>query len=502
MAGRPNPRSMAMVWRCFGVSLVVAFALGFGVSAAAAQNVWTDCGNAKGMIAVPRGNNFVPYQVYAGIEDKVPEDTWVQCRTPVFYVNWYPGGGRPPVARGTTCPAAHCAVIVDVIVAAAQFRVDREIEGKAFLLQHSGREETCGVTLNRCSVQEVVGDLSRGQSDYAVCGGWGGPFKTSFFNVVPPGQAESISVYCSAWMVPNGAVCPPEGIITAVGHTAETKSCQRDPKAPQVPKQQRPSRPGEMPQPPGQQGSGSGGSGTNPKPDCDNDDLDSPPPDDCYRVTVQIIPSYLPSDPSNETVGEGVGSATLQPAGETLSCLNPADTGACVLEADVAANTAVTVAAQPGSIAGDPSSPADSAFYKFGGACTGTAACTFTPTASGAVVDVYFIPAMATLMLQEEGGEDHVNMSAEGVVGQAGAGFGTEPVGPVYCGFSESDALPCSLLVRVDNSAQVSADSAGDESVILDSFSSNCPQAPGLGPEYCDVVMNGDQTVIADFGDG
>jgi hypothetical protein len=214
---------------------------------------------------------------------------------------------------------------------------------------------------------------------------------------------------------------------------------------------------------------------------------------------VQIFQSYLPSDPSNETVGRGVGNATIEPVGSTLACLNPA-AGSCTLQADVAEGTAVSVTEQPGSIAGDPASPADSAFYRFAGACAGTGTCTVTPTSSGVVVDVYFIPAMAKLTLQENSGEGHINMSAVGVVGHAGNGFGTEPAGPVYCGFSESTALPCSLMVRVDNSAQVGADTAGDASLIINGFSANCA-ASSQGPYFCDVVMTGDQTVTAMIGE-
>jgi hypothetical protein len=42
-------------------------------------------------------------------------------------------------------------------------------------------------------------------------------------------------------------------------------------------------------------------------------------------------------------------------------------------------------------------SSADSVFYEFGGACTGSGTCALTLTSRQTTVDVYFIPALATL---------------------------------------------------------------------------------------------------------
>ena len=232
---------------------------------------------------------------------------------------------------------------------------------------------------------------------------------------------------------------------------------------------------------------------TTPESDCSGASPSSPPAPGCVRVTVRVIPAPLPSDPSNEGIGEGVGSATLEPAGTTIQCLNPAD-APCVLTADVPANTPASVSAQPGSLSGDPSSPPDSAFYKFDGACTGTGTCTFRPT-SGATVDVYFIPAMATLTLQASGDGGHANMTAN-----ESRGGGLEPTGPVDCGFSyPADPLPCSVMVRVEKFAQVEANTAGDPNITLVGFSTNCtPESTGAS--FCELRMTTNQTVTADFG--
>ena len=229
-----------------------------------------------------------------------------------------------------------------------------------------------------------------------------------------------------------------------------------------------------------------------PPPDCSADDPASPPPPGCVRVTVRVIPAPLPSDPSNESIGEGVGSATLEPGGTPIPCLNPAD-APCVRTADVPANTTASVSAQPGSLSEDPSSPPDSALWKFAGACTGTGACTFTST-NGATVDVYFIPAMVTLTLEASGDEGHANMTANEY-----KGGGLEPVPPVYCGFTyPANALPCKVMVRVEKFAQVEADAAGDPSIALDGFSNNCtPEAPESS--FCELRMTSNQTVTAMF---
>ena len=217
------------------------------------------------------------------------------------------------------------------------------------------------------------------------------------------------------------------------------------------------------------------------------------PPSGCVRVTVRVIPAPLPSDPANESIGVGVGSATVEPGGEIVHCLKPQDKGACVVTVDVAKGTSVTVSEQPGSLSEDPSTPPDSAFWKFGGACTGTGTCSFTP-ASGATVDVYFIPAMVTLTLRATGDEGHANMTANEF-----KGGGLEPIGPVYCGFSyPTNPLPCKVMLRVEKFAQVESNTAGDPNITFESFSSNCtPEGPGSS--FCDLRMISDQTVTAMF---
>jgi hypothetical protein len=206
----------------------------------------------------------------------------------------------------------------------------------------------------------------------------------------------------------------------------------------------------------------------------------------------EVIPAPLPSDPENESIGVGVGSATIEPGGQTLACLNPEDPQACIVDADVPADTPATVSAQPGSLTEDPASPPDSAFYKFAGACTGASTCTFTPV-SGSTVEVYFIPAIVTLTLQASG-DQQANMTANEF-----AGGGLEPPGPVYCGSSyPANPLPCHVMVRVEKFAQVEANSGGATSK-LQSFSANCtPESSGSS--FCDLRMTSDQTVTATFG--
>ena len=225
---------------------------------------------------------------------------------------------------------------------------------------------------------------------------------------------------------------------------------------------------------------------------CSQDNPSDPPAPECVRVTVRVIPAPLPSDPGNESIGVGVGSATLEPGGKTIHCLNPED-APCVLTTDVPANTPASVSAQPGSLSDDPSSPPDSAFWKFAGACTGSGRCSFTPT-NGATIDVYFIPAMVTLTLKASGDEGHANMTANEF-----RGGGLEPAGPVYCGYTyPANPLPCKVMVRVQKFAQVEANTAGDPNITLDGFSSNCtPEAPGSS--ICDLRMTTDQTATAMF---
>jgi GH24 family phage-related lysozyme (muramidase) len=230
-------------------------------------------------------------------------------------------------------------------------------------------------------------------------------------------------------------------------------------------------------------------------PKCTKDNLDSPPPAGCYRVTVRVIPSPLPSDPGNEGMGDGVGTATIQPGGQTLPCLNPANAGACITHVDVAAGTSATVTEQPGSLTGDPSSPPDSAFEMYGGACSGSGTCSFTPTNSSATVNVYFVPATAKLTIQAAGDGGEANMTVDGISG--GAVDGISPLGPVYCGPEATMALPCSVLVRIENYAQVEADDPGDDTTV--SFSENCTRS-GQGPDFCDIFMTSDQTVTATYG--
>jgi hypothetical protein len=230
-------------------------------------------------------------------------------------------------------------------------------------------------------------------------------------------------------------------------------------------------------------------------PDCTKDDPEQPPTPGCVRVTVRVIPAPLPSDPENESIGVGVGTATLAPGGQSIECLNPANVEACVVTVDLPADTPASVSAQPGSLGEDPSSPPDSAFWKFAGACTGTGTCTFTAT-SAATVDVYFIPAMVTLTLEaSDDGEGPANMTANEF-----DGGGLEPMGPVYCGSTyPTNPLPCKVMVRVEKFAQVEANTAGDESITFDGFSPNCTPST-QGPSFCQIRMTSDQTVTAMFG--
>jgi hypothetical protein len=153
------------------------------------------------------------------------------------------------------------------------------------------------------------------------------------------------------------------------------------------------------------------------------------------------------------------------------------------------------VSETPGSERLDPVSPPDSAFQRFGNACTGTGACTFTPSSNSSVVSVYFIPATATLTL-DANPEAGPEMSAVG----DGPVAGTDPFSPVYCGATQSTPLPCQMLVRVNGQVQVQANAAGDEEIVNPPmFSSNCAPEPNQ-PDYCDITLTSDQTVTASFG--
>ena len=232
-------------------------------------------------------------------------------------------------------------------------------------------------------------------------------------------------------------------------------------------------------------------------------ELGSSPPAGCALVTVRIIPSLLPGvNPLDATgLGFGVGSATIEPAGQTLDCVSPSDAGACVIEQDVPIGMPVTVTEMPGSLAGDPASPPDSEFYQFGGACQGSGTCTFTPTAAGSEVDVYFVPATATLTLDASpaAARDSADMFAEGT----GAPIaGSYPPGPVYCGAIHATKLPCQLLLRLDNKGFVGASSAKPSQYLLapdQPFSNNCTPVEGQGPDFCQILMSGDQTVTATY---
>ena len=226
---------------------------------------------------------------------------------------------------------------------------------------------------------------------------------------------------------------------------------------------------------------------------CSADDLSQPPPDGCYRMKVQVILDKYPGDP-NADLGVGVGSATLQPGGKTITCLNPGDAAACFVYEDIAVNTTVTVTATPGSESPDPANPPDSAFEKFAGSCTGTGACVLTPSSNNSVVSVYFMPAVATLTLQASASTAEMSANGEGHVA------GTLPQSPVRCGPGSANSfnLPCSLLVRINGEVQVQSDNQG-HTPTTPTFTNNCAVRPAA-PTYCDITMTSDQTVTATYG--
>ncbi len=227
-------------------------------------------------------------------------------------------------------------------------------------------------------------------------------------------------------------------------------------------------------------------------PNCSADDLSQPPTDGCYRMKVQVILDKYPGDP-NGALGVGVGSATLQPGGKTITCLNPGDAGACFVYEDIAVNTTVTVTATPGSESPDPANPPDSAFEKFAGSCTGTGACVLTPSSNNTVVSVYFKPAVATLTLKASVSTADMSANGEGHVA------GTLPSSPVNCGGTDDTmALPCSLLVRINGEVQVQSDNQG-HTPTTPTFSDNCAVRPAA-PTYCDITLTSDQTVTATYG--
>ncbi len=169
---------------------------------------------------------------------------------------------------------------------------------------------------------------------------------------------------------------------------------------------------------------------------------------------------------------------------------------------DVAAGTSVTVTEKPGSLAGDPTEPPDSAFDRFGGSCSGDGGCTFTPHDSASTVEVYFIPATAKLTLKPSPGTDDVDMTAEGTGTPV---TGSDPASPVYCGGEQEMALPCTVLLRLDNTGKVFAialPKSGYELSPTDPFSPNCASYAGSDGNSCHVVMTGDQVVTAYFVEG
>jgi hypothetical protein len=211
-------------------------------------------------------------------------------------------------------------------------------------------------------------------------------------------------------------------------------------------------------------------------------------------VTFQVILDHYPGD-KDLGLGVGVGSATLQPSGVTITCLNPGDAPACVRKVDVPVNTTITITETAGSEAGDPATPADSAFEKFTGGCTGTGSCVLTPSSNNTVVDVYFIPAVATLTLTSPEASQ-VEMIANGDTPVAT----TDPLSPVYCGTLSSDKLPlpCSMLVRLNTHMMVEADNGGSRTLAqFPTFSNNCAAETDAGK--CDLTVTSDQTVEADF---
>jgi hypothetical protein len=165
--------------------------------------------------------------------------------------------------------------------------------------------------------------------------------------------------------------------------------------------------------------------------------------------------------------------------------------------ADVASGTSVAVTELPGNLAGDPAEPPDSAFYRFGGSCSGSGACIFTPDDNTSAVHVYFIPATAKLTLKPSPGTDEVDMTAEG----AGTPItGSDPASPVYFGGDQDMALPCTLLLRLDNTGKVFAialPSSGYELSPTNPFISNRASYAGSDGNSCQVVMTGDQVVAA-----
>ena len=53
-----------------------------------------------------------------------------------------------------------------------------------------------------------------------------------------------------------------------------------------------------------------------PPPNCLTADPANPPSPGCVRVTVRVIPAPLPADPSNESIGEGVGERDARAGGK------------------------------------------------------------------------------------------------------------------------------------------------------------------------------------------
>jgi GH24 family phage-related lysozyme (muramidase) len=226
---------------------------------------------------------------------------------------------------------------------------------------------------------------------------------------------------------------------------------------------------------------------------CSADNVTQPTPSGCYRATFQVLLDHYPGD-TGQGLGVGVGSATLEPSGVTITCLNPGDAAACVRKVDVPVNTTITITETPGSEFGDPPTPADSTFEKFAGACTGTGSCVLTPSSNNTVVDVYFIPAVAKLTLTSPVSEVEMTGSGDTPVAT------TDPRSPVYCGPLNTDLmpLPCSMLVRVNTNMTVESNRVNGAMPSTPTYSDNCPARAG-DPSRCDLTVIKDETVTATF---
>jgi hypothetical protein len=378
-----------------------------------------------------------------------------------------------------------------MIITAAQHRASRQVEGKSYLLNESSREAACGKAADTCRKQAFLATLTRNQSDFAVCSGWGGPVNSG-------DSTGSISVFCSAWMIP---VCGqyPQATITTVAQTAEAKSCQRlPPRAPRVPPNERPGHPGEMPQP-----------GTKP--------VKSPPkppptespcaPEESGGIDVLLEGEFFGRDwASGEVSASASDGSPLETASVGYDYVSAGHFGPWEC------GTTVALTATPGR-----GSHFDRWVSSEGLCATAVPTCTVPITTTTHQLTAYFAPTIYQLSVVNQQPEGRVTSGSSGGYVSPGIDCGSSPNGSSTEVFSSctsqaiaqrSDDDVTQLYVSADNPGPggdtygVASIDGCDRSVATQ----NAPVPGGGGATYvpavqCFIDMNSDRTITVSYKD-